>query len=153
MKIQCKNLLPGLKELLFYFFIFSFSGWILDTIYGSIEEGHLILGGLFRSFLIPVPIAPIYGVGALVLILFYRLLKKQNYFIIALSSGFLITLVEYLGGIWMLVVFHRRAWDYGEYKFNLNGHIELGHTLGWMLLGLVFIKYIFPWARERCSFF
>ena len=47
-----------------YFFIYSFLGWIIETIYAFIIHG----GFVKRGFLFG-PICPIYGFGAVILLL------------------------------------------------------------------------------------
>ncbi len=48
-----------LQNIILYFFIYSFIGWCLETIYAFLVLGHFVN----RGFLIG-PICPIYGFGA-----------------------------------------------------------------------------------------
>lgn len=57
-------------QVLSYFVIYSFLGWILESIFRSFCEKKLINTG----FLIG-PICPIYGAGAIIMLLFMGQLK------------------------------------------------------------------------------
>ena len=53
--------------LLFLYFIFySFCGWVWETAYCSIKERHYVPRGFLYG-----PLCPIYGVGFLLMILFF----------------------------------------------------------------------------------
>jgi len=69
-------------------------------------------------------------------------------FLGALVPGVLFTIVEYLGGEFMVHVMGRRAWDYSQNVFNINGHIDLWHTSIWILIGFIFITYIHPYISN-----
>ena len=47
------------------------------------------------------------------------------------------------------------SWDYSEYRFNLNGRINLLYCLFWGVLALVWIKEIYPrlngWIERHVS--
>jgi uncharacterized membrane protein len=133
---------------IFYFLLYGFLGWGIDTAYSTITECSWQPGGIFKSFFLPIPFAPIYGFGAWVLILFKNFLEKNHNALLFFISTVACTSVEYLGGIWMLVVFHRRAWDYRDTFLNIDGHIDLWHSFCWLILGLIFIKVIHPEGKK-----
>lgn len=131
-------------HIVLYFFIYSFLGFIIDSLYSSFVMQDVVLGGWFKSFLLPVPIAPIYGFGALLVILLIPIIKKFPPVIRAIIPGLLFTLIGYLGGVFMLQIIGRRAWDYSNNLFNLHGHIDLWHSSLWVLLGFIFLEVIHP---------
>ena len=136
--------LSVLEQYLAYFVIYGFIGWVIDTMHDSFFNGHLILGGMFKSFLLPIPFAPIYGFGALVIISVKKYLWNKNPLLLAPVAGAIMTAVEYFGGVITLAVFGHRAWDYSNRFANFQGHIDLYHGILWMILGWGFIKYIHP---------
>ena len=79
-----------LQNIILYFFIYSFIGWCLETIYAFLVLGHFVN----RGFLIG-PICPIYGFGAVLLILLLKNCKGKpvSEFIIA---AFAFTVFEYI---------------------------------------------------------
>lgn len=133
-----------LKAGVLYFFIYGFLGWVVDSCDNTLEAGHLVFGGMFLSFRLPVPFAPIYGFGALAIILFIKKLRKFSPFVLALTAGFISTAVEYVGGEMTVAIFGHRAWDYSNNFLNFRGHIDLAHSIAWMMVGLIFVKIIHP---------
>ena len=59
-----------LLELATYFIIYSFLGWVLESIFRSFCEKKIINTGFLRG-----PICPIYGCGAIIMILFFSSLS------------------------------------------------------------------------------
>ena len=59
-----------------YFFIFSFVGWLMETIYSYFVLGHFANRGFLFG-----PVCPIYGFGGLILILFLEIELNIIWFI------------------------------------------------------------------------
>ncbi len=70
------------------------------------------------------PVCPIYGHGALVVLLCLHGGCK-NPLLTFLLGAVLTSLVEYITSFAMEKLFHMRWWDYSQYKFHLNGRICL----------------------------
>ena len=135
-------------SILFYFFLYGFLGWIMDTACNTFFVGHLDFGGMFKSFFLPIPFAPIYGFGALILIACSKFLEKRGNFSLFFLTGILMTAVEYVGGVFMVNVLYHRAWDYSGNFANFQGHIDLRTSIMWMFLGWFFIRYFHPVVRK-----
>ncbi len=129
---------------IFYFFLYALLGWFIDTCYSSFVDGRLVFGGMFKSFFLTVPLAPIYGFGALTLIGFSKFLESKGHTLLLLFSGLILSFVEYIGGIFTVGVLQHRAWDYSQNFANLGGHIDLWHGFLWMILGWFFVRYFHP---------
>ena len=56
-----------------YFFIFSVCGWILETLFSFIVLGHFTNRGFLYG-----PLCPIYGWGAIILIVFLSKYKDSD---------------------------------------------------------------------------
>lgn len=127
-----------LKNIILYFFIYSFIGWVLETIYAFLVLGHFVK----RGFLIG-PICPIYGFGAVLLILLLKNSKGKplSQFLIA---GFTFTVFEYVVSYMLEVVFGLRWWDYSEDVLNLQGRVSLAYSIIWGALGILLIEGIHP---------
>lgn len=101
------------------FFIYSFFGWIMESVRVSISEKKLV----DRGFLIG-PVLPIYGWGVvLVTILLKRYLDDiiVTFVMSVVICGFL----EYFTSLIMEKIFKARWWDYSNRKFNINGRVCL----------------------------
>lgn len=129
-------------HLLTYFVIYSFLGWILESIVRTICERKIINTG----FLIG-PFCPIYGFGTIIMILFLNGFKN-NIFLLFFISIILLTSWEYIVGVLLETLFHTKYWDYSDHKFNYKGRICLTNSIAWGVLGVLFINYIHPFMIQ-----
>ena len=131
-----------LNNVLLYFIIYSFLGWIMESVFRSILEKKLINTG----FLIG-PLCPIYGLGACIMFLFLENLSN-NVILLFIVSFVILTLWEYIVGVLLEKIFHTKYWDYSNYKINIQGRICLTNSLYWGALGVIFIKIIHPLVQK-----
>ena len=127
-----------LSTLLLYFCFYAFAGWLMETAYCSILERRFVSRGFLRG-----PICPIYGVGVLLMILFFKPLAG-NILVFYLVSTVTMSAWEYFVGWFLEVTTHMKYWDYSMYRFNLKGRICLWVCLVWGLLSYVCIFWIHP---------
>lgn len=128
----------NLYALIYYFFIYSFLGWLMESILNTLRQKSFIN----RGFLLG-PYCPIYGVGMCTIYLLCFSLRE--YHLLVFISGMLFaTLLEYLTGYFMEKLFHAKWWDYSHFRYNLHGQICLRISFAWGLLSLLFISYIHP---------
>ena len=125
-----------------YFVIYSFLGWVLESIVRTICEKKIINTG----FLIG-PFCPIYGFGAIIMILFLSKFEN-NIILLFLSSLIVLSIWEYIVGVILEKLFKTKYWDYSDHKFNYKGRICLTNSLAWGILGVLFIKYIHPFIQN-----
>lgn len=126
--------------LIIYFLLFSFLGWILDSVFSTFDQRRIINSGYFRE----LPLCPLYGVGGVVLFLFTKWMIPYPWYVTVLTTGVLLSLVEYVGGIFCVTVLKERLWDYSHTKWHLSGHIEVFHSACWIILSGIFYFYLFP---------
>lgn len=128
--------------LLTYFLIYSFLGWIMESIFRSIIEKKVINTGFLKG-----PICPIYGFGALIMVAVLNGLSN-NIVQLFISSVIILTLWEYIVGVLLEKIFHTKYWDYSDHKINFQGRICLSNSIYWGILGVVFVKYIHPFMQK-----
>ena len=133
-------------HILAYFVIYSFLGWVLESIVRTICERKIINTG----FLIG-PFCPIYGFGAIIMILFLDGFKN-NILLLFFISVIVLTLWEYVVGVLLEKLFHTKYWDYSDHKFNYKGRICLTNSIAWGILGVLFINYIHPFSIRMLSY-
>ena len=133
-------------QVLSYFVIYSFLGWILESIFRSFCEKKLINTG----FLIG-PICPIYGAGAIIMLLFMGQLKGKT-IVLFFVSMLVLTVWEYVVGVFLEKVFKTKYWDYSDHKINIKGRVCLSNSICWGILGVVFVKYIHPFVEKELQF-
>ena len=132
-------------EIIMYFITYSFLGWVMESIFRSICERKLINTG----FLIG-PFCPIYGVGAIIMLLFLKNFSN-NILLLFVVSIIVLTIWEYLVGVLLEKLFHTKYWDYSNNKFNFQGRICLMNSLFWGILGVVFVKFIHSMIENLIS--
>lgn len=128
-----------------YFIIYSIGGWILESVYRSIHEKKLINTGFLNG-----PFCPIYGVGTIIMILFLNKFS-WNILVLFIISFIVLSLWEYLVGVFLEKVFKTKYWDYSDHKININGRVCLSNSIYWGILGVLFIKYIHPFVQKEVA--
>jgi len=120
------------------FTVYSFLGWLTESIFCSIPEGKFINRGFLTG-----PFCPIYGVGAVLVISVLSPFKENM--ITLYAAGVIITsLLEYITGFALEKVFHTTYWDYSAHRFNLHGRVCLQNSLLFGVMCVVGILYIHP---------
>ncbi len=128
----------GFKVLFVLFIIYSFLGWIIETIYCSINDKKFAN----RGFLVG-PICPIYGTAAILMIIFLQKYINEPLTLFVLAVV-LCSVVEYIVSFIMEKLFNTRWWDYSKRLFNINGRICLSNAVCFGALGLLLLYFINP---------
>jgi uncharacterized membrane protein len=123
-------------------FFYSFLGFTLESEIFKLDNCN-IHSGIFYG-----PITEVYGFGVISLILlktyFLDKLHCNKYLkliIVYITSLILLTLIEYLGGNILNLIFNIDMWDYTKKTFNYGKYICLELSLIWGILGTIFIYY------------
>lgn len=132
----------NLLHLMTYLILYSFAGWLLESVSKTVEQRKLVNSGFLYG-----PFCPIYGFGAIIMILCLSSLK-QNPILLFIVSFFVLSIWEYIVGIILEKIFKTKYWDYSHLKFNIQGRVCLKNSLYWGILGLLFIKYIHPFIES-----
>ena len=125
-------------DIVLYFSLFSFCGWICESVFCSIHEKKLVNRGFLNG-----PVCPIYGFGGLMVV--YILAPLQNNLVLLFLCGLITTTaLEYATSWLMEKLFHTSWWDYSDLKFNLNGRVCLKFSIIFGLLSVVAVKLLYP---------
>lgn len=130
----------NLYKMLLVLILGSFAGVVVELIWCFVTNGYLES----RAGLVYGPFNLLYGVGAAVLsAALYRFRNRGRW--LSFLGGFVVgSAVEY-GCSWLQeMVFGSTSWDYSHLPFNLNGRICLLYSIFWGLLGVLWIKDIYP---------
>lgn len=128
-----------------YFFIFAFIGWLMETIYAIFTLGHFVKRGFLYG-----PICPIYGFGALMLILFLAKYRKNNLKLFVYAA-IIFSAFEYVVSYGLDALFAMHWWDYTNEFFNLNGRITLSFSVAWGIIAILFINHIYPFLKKKVN--
>ena len=124
-------------KLFAYFIIYSFIGYILETLFGIATKG---VWESRQSFLYG-PFCGIYGSGAVIITLFSKYFDKNK--LTLFIGGFLIgTITEYLTSFLVETTMGITWWDYSNYVLNINGRVCLLYSIFWGILTPFLIKVV-----------
>ena len=121
-----------------YFVLYSFLGWLCETIYCSIGSKKFINRGFLNG-----PFCPIYGTGALLVIDVFMKYKDDLVALFILSMV-VTSVVEYITSYLLEKIFNLQLWDYSTYSFNLNGRVCLKNSLMFGVLSIAAVEVIHP---------
>ncbi len=119
-------------QILAFFMFYAIIGWCVEVIYHAVTTGKFINRGFLNG-----PICPIYGVGAVIVILALTPLE-DNLWILYAGSVVLTSAIEFVTGFVLEKIFHQRWWDYTDEHFNIMGYVCLRFSLMWGF-GCVFV--------------
>lgn len=130
-----------------WFYIYSFLGWLWETCYVSVRKGKLINRGFING-----PLCTIYGCGALAVYLI--LLPVSGDLLLLFVGGVVVaTALEYVTAALMENIFHTSWWDYSDKKFNFQGRICLGVSLGWGVLTVLLFRVLHPLVEKLVALY
>ncbi len=122
-----------------FFSIYSFLGWICEVMYCSIPAKKFINRGFLKG-----PVCPVYGFGAVFVILIMNLLNIKIPILIFIYGGIIASIIEFLADIILEYVFHTRLWNYSNRKFNIKGRVCLLNSSLFATLSLLLMEIIHP---------
>ena len=134
-----------IESLFLLFLIYSFGGWLIETIGDFIKQKKFINRGFLMG-----PYCPIYGTGVILITL---LLNKYTNDIVALFflSTILCGFLEYFTSFIMEKMFKSRWWDYSKMKYNINGRICLETLVLFGFAGVLILHFSNPFLLAIIS--
>lgn len=123
----------SIYQLLWLFLIYSFVGWILETIFAITKQRKIINRGLIKG-----PFCTVYGfTGVLITVA----LKDLSGVWLFLFSAIYASVIEWVAGKIIEKICHERWWNYENNKFNLGGYISLQTSVLWGVLGFIAVTF------------
>lgn len=113
-------------------------GWVYEEVFYYFEDGFLSNRGFLYG-----PYLPVYGFGALFMVLLLKRFRK-NPALFFLLSVLVTGVLEYTTGLAMWLIWHQRWWDYTGLYLNIGGFVCLRSVLSFGIGGLVLIYLIEP---------
>lgn len=123
----------SIYQLLWLFLIYSFVGWILETIFAITKQRKIINRGLING-----PFCTVYGfTGVLITVA----LKDLSGVWLFLFSAIYASVIEWVARKIIEKICHERWWNYENNKFNLGGYISLQTSVLWGALGFIAVTF------------
>lgn len=122
-------------ESMWLFLAYSFIGWLIETVAGSVKKHRFVNRGFFTG-----PFCFVYGFSAVLMAMTLWELENRWFFLF-LGCAIQATVIEWITGKILEKLNHHKWWDYSEKKFNFDGYICLQYTVLWGLLGCIAMKY------------
>lgn len=142
-KLEFKILGISIWKLCAYFIIYSFFGYVIETLFGIATMG---VWQCRQSFLYG-PFLGIYGVGAVFILLFSQYFNKNN--VTLFLGGYAIgSMTEYLISFLTESLLETRWWDYSGNILNVNGRICLLYSIFWGILTIFLVRKVNPRIDE-----
>jgi uncharacterized membrane protein len=127
---------------LLWFFLYSFVGWAWETALFTVQERRFVNRGFLNG-----PFCPIYGFGALLLLLFLEN-RVGNIFALFFIAVVLTTSLEYLTAVLLENLFHAKWWDYSMFPLNYKGRVSVISSAVFGIFAVLQIRFIHPFVRS-----
>ncbi len=133
------------------FMIYSFMGWVYETIFCTIKERKWENRGFLYG-----PVCPIYGIGAVIISVIMEVTLEKGITLSAWQIFIISTIgsmvLEYVTSWGLEKLFHATWWDYSNFPLNIHGRISLFTSLGFGLAGMLIVYVIEPFTVNTLSY-
>lgn len=137
------------NKFVWIFLISCLIGYAVEELWCFIKLGYFES----RHSLIYGPLSVVYGMGAVILTAALYKIRNSKWYVIFLVSFVVGTVTEYIASLGQEIVFGSVAWDYSNVPLNINGRVCLLYSLFWGVLGLAWIKLIYPLLSKQIEKF
>lgn len=134
------------EKLFWIFMAGNVVGFLLETIYALIMPPHqfeLRVSVVFGPFIL------VYGFGAVAITLFLRKMYNQADALIFIASMVVGAAFEYFCSFVQQAAFGTVSWEYSDSLLNVGGRTNLMYSFFWGVLGLVWVKDLYPVVSRR----
>lgn len=127
-------------KLFWIFMTASVLGYVVETIFCLITRGVLES----RQGLLYGPFSQVYGLGAVLMVILLAPLSKKSDRWLFCGSALVGGAFEYLCSWVQESIFCTISWEYSGHAFSIGGRTTLTYMFFWGVLGLIYIKGIYP---------
>ena len=128
------------SSLLWLFIFGSVAGFLLEGVWNIIRKG------VWEDHVATIwgPFCIIYGIGAIAMYIISFSIEKKKIWFQFITYAVTGSLIEYFSSLFQESCFSSTSWNYHGHFLNIDGRISLSMSVMWGILGVVFIKIIFP---------
>lgn len=124
-----------LTELLWLLLIYSFIGWFIEAMVGTIKNKRFTNRGFSTG-----PFCLVYGITAALMTATLSELIDNTLFLF-IGCAVQATFTEWIAGKFLERLDRHKWWDYSDKALNFDGYICIQYSLLWGLLGVLALKY------------
>ena len=141
--VERQSKLASVQKIIIYFYVYSFIGWLMEVIYAMFVERQFVNRGCLFG-----PLCPIYGCGAVILIISLSRIK-DNKILKFFVASITFSVFEYFVSYILELIFNQRWWDYSNDILNLHGRISILYSIVWGILAVFFIDRLHPNIKKK----
>lgn len=123
----------SIYELIWLFFVYSFLGWIWETIVGAFKEKRFVNRGL-----ISLPFCSLYGMASVFITVFGSELQGIWLYI---GSVVMIVSFRWLAGTVIEKICHESWWDYSKRRWHMGKYVSLPDSAFWGFAAVAMMKW------------
>lgn len=105
----------SMMELVWLLLIYSFLGWVVETIVGTVKKKKFVNRGFSTG-----PFCLVYGIAAVFMAVTMEELMAEPVFQL-IGCGVLATIIEWMAGKILERLNQHKWWDYSNKKWNFDG--------------------------------
>lgn len=142
LEIEKHHFAAGLNfyKMMLLCFLGSFFGVIIEMAWCILTNGYIES----RAGLVYGPFNILYGWGAMLMTAVLYRFRNRNGWLSFFGAFIAGSALEYFCSWGQEFVLGSRSWDYSDIPFNINGRICLLYSIFWGILGVVWIKDLYP---------
>jgi uncharacterized membrane protein len=125
-------------QCIYFFFIYSFIGWIFEESIASFQYGKFVNRGFVNG-----PLCIKYGFCMLIILTDVSDLMT-NPLLQFIVCFVVITIIQYLSGVVIKKITGKRFWNYSSHRWNLDGYVSVQTSLYWAVLAILCVWLVHP---------
>lgn len=126
------------SQLAWFFLLYSLLGWCASVAVCAAKK-HAFVNPGFLS----LPLSPIYGIGAVLVTVFFSELAHRPVFFI-LGSCALFAVLAVATGVGLERLLHRRWWDFSHHRIHFHGYVSLSMLLVLGVAAWLGVRFLNP---------
>ncbi len=120
-------------ELLWLFFVYSFGGWLFETVYDAVRQKRFVNKGMVN-----LPFCVLYGLVAVFITIFGKDLQGIWLYV---GSLIMITVCKWAAGRIIERIFRERWWDCDGRKLVIDGHVSIVDSALWAIVAVAAVTW------------
>lgn len=128
----------SISTIILFFFSCAIIGFIWEMFLNLIMGGYIVKKGTMHG-----PWIPIYGYGAVIIIVLLKKYRDKPWRLFILSF-LLCGIIEYFTAVYLEIVYHMKWWDYSGYFLNIQGKVCLEGLLIFGIAGVALTYVLAP---------